>query len=122
MKHFALPERGVFVHLVLNLTVGVIQAARQCGRLVSVHQRAPGHNLLGQLAAPGMAAGAGFDFLVRDARGAAARVAGSRIDGPVNRVALVELHHQPVARYLVPARLALGPDQMPRTRAMTGLA
>ena len=62
--HPALQKGAVVEHLVLHLPVGVVEIGRQQRQPVGVRQRLAEHVIFPELPAPGMAAGAQFQFAV----------------------------------------------------------
>ena len=98
VEHFALQERAVFEHFVLDLAVQLIEFAGQGAGQVIVHQPLADGEAIAQRCAAGMAARAGFDFY----RGV-----------PVLEIDVEALMDQIV--------FFLRPLQVIRRRAMTGL-
>ena len=127
-EHPALLERAVVVDLVQHLPVGTVEPARERRDGMRVRERAPGHPLLGKLAAARVTQAAGLDLLAHErGRDVPARVARVRIDRPDDTVAFVEPDQQTFARVIAlaerpPALLRPGPADVPRALSMTRLA
>src|SRR6185503_2852485 len=123
--HLALLERTVIIHLVDHLPVGLVEALGERSDEMRIGERPPRHPAFGDLSAPRMAETAALDLLAQARRhGAPHRSCGLGIVAPGHAGSLVEAHEQPLVRIVVlvrpPARLVLGPGDMPRALAVAG--
>src|SRR5262249_56535846 len=119
----AAQDRAILVDLPVLLPVDVIEVLLEERRHVGVHEGAPAV-VLGDLAAPRVAARADLDLPVRRARDAAPRVPRLRVDRPLHASALVEQDDETFRRISRRARsgLSLRPRDVVRARAVARLA
>src|SRR5262249_30259064 len=127
-EHLALLERPVIIDFVAHLAVGVIEPAGKRRDGMRFGQPPPGHPILRELAATGMAQPARLDLLAQDGRrDPACGGAGPRINWPGDIAPLVEADEQPLCCIFglaerPPALLIARPRYVPRSLAMAGLA
>ena len=118
-RHPAGEERAVVVDLVAHLAVGPVQPRLDQRRPEGVVQRLAGHVIIGELAAPGMAACADLDLRRRRPGNGPAGAPGFGIEGPADAVPFIEPGQQTIPAALT---VATRPGHVRLARAVAGLA
>jgi hypothetical protein len=94
-EHLGLQKRAVFVHLVANLSVGVVETVLQERHAMSATEPPAVDVILGALPAARVAAPAHLDLALRPASRAAPGVGRFRADGPGDAPAIVQRNGEP---------------------------
>src|SRR5215469_1119860 len=79
-EHLALAEGSVFVDLIFDLAVGMVEPAIEQRDEMRVGERAAWQPVFGKLGTTGMAAAAGLEFRTQGQRGAPSHLVASLVD------------------------------------------